>query len=62
MVDRICLYTNVKAGETVWTGIPGMYRTAPEEPGLYSFVEYAEDGVHAGFAFETPQDGDHDIR
>ena len=57
-VERICIWTDVKPGETVWTGIPGMYRTAPAEPGIYSFVEYAIGRCHERFAFEAKQDGD----
>ena len=54
-MERIVIWKNVKPGETVWTGIPGMYRTAPEGSGTYSFVEYADGRRHVRYAFEREE-------
>lgn len=54
---KIKIHKNIAPGQEVPTGIPGMYVSAPEEPGTYAFVEECyenEDGqlVHDYFAFE----------
>ena len=47
-LSRIVIHEEVDAGQEVFTGIPGRYATAPEAPGLYSFVEYAKEDHHTG--------------
>ena len=54
---KITIWDNIQPGEEVWTGVPGMYVNAPEESGIYSFVEVChenEDGqlIHDYFTFE----------
>ena len=54
---KITIHKNIQPGQEVWTGIPGQYVNAPEEPGTYCFVEECyenENGqlVHDYFAFE----------
>lgn len=54
---KITIHKNIKPGQEVFTGIPGQYVNAPEEAGMYSYVEEChenEDGqlVHDYFAFE----------
>ena len=55
-MTRIVIKEHIKPNEEVWTGIPGKYKTAPAEPGLYSFVEYAKESkaqlTHVRFTFE----------
>lgn len=53
---KIKIHKNIQPGQEVWTGIPGQYVNAPEEPGTYSYVEEChenEDGqlVHDYFTF-----------
>ena len=58
-MERIVLHDNVKAGAEIFTGIPGKYDEAPQEAGLYRFVEYArnEGGrlIHDHFEWEKRQ-------
>ena len=54
---KIKIHKNIQPGQVVWTGIPGMYICAPEDPGTYSFVEVGhenEDGqlVHDYYTWE----------
>ena len=49
--------SGIQPGQEVWSGIPGMYLTAPEEQGTYTLYELAyedENGnpVHDDFVFE----------
>lgn len=49
--------SGIQPGQEVWSGIPGMYLTAPEEQGTHTLYELAyedENGnpVHDDFVFE----------
>ena len=59
-MERLVIWTGVKAGETVWTGIPGIYRTAPEGSGTYSFVEYTDCLWNVWYAFEREKTNEED--
>lgn len=57
MESEIILYEKLRPGQEVFTGFPGQYMNAPEEPGTYRFIEIVhenEDGqlVHDDFEFE----------
>ena len=54
---RFKIASGIKPCQEVWSGIPGMYLTAPEEQGTYTLYELAyedENGnpVHDDFVFE----------
>lgn len=54
--SRITIQWGIPAGREVWTGYPGQYETAPEEPGTYRLVEYYQEDengrrVHDCFEF-----------
>lgn len=47
-MKKITIHRHIRPGQEVFTGIPGNYETAPEAPGLYSFVEYASEDRESG--------------
>ena len=52
----ITIQSGIQPGQEVWTGIPGQYITAPDEPGIYEFQEIVREDesgnlIHVDFVF-----------